>query len=117
MKNTLQVIDDLEEFKFSIRNNVFKTFLLTFLKSNTLLKHYDEDLLTTDIIDFWTNQYIKRKKSIYYIYDSDVIKLEKEIYTEFVEIVLGKLVDDGILEMCWDSDIGSVVWKNNKSIL
>jgi hypothetical protein len=114
MKNEVHLIEDINEFKFTIRNNVLKTFLLTFLKSSTILDQYDEDLLTVEILDFWIGQYIKKKKKLHYIQDSDVMKLEKEIYKDFVEMVLGKLVDKGILVMCWDSDIGSVVWKNTK---
>ena len=45
-----------------------------------------------------------------------MMKLEKEIYKDFVEIVLGKLVDDGILSMCWNSETMEIVWKNNKKI-
>lgn len=116
MKDTLQVIESLEEFKISIKNNVLKTYLLTFLKNNTFLSKYDEELLTDQIISYWANQFIKKKKTIYYIYDSDLIKLEKEIYKDYVERILGCLVDDGALDMCWDSDLQTIVWKNNLKI-
>ena len=111
MKDTLQVIDDIQEFKDSVRNNVYKTFLLSFLHTPFFLDQYDEDLLTDEIIDYWVNQFIIEAEGNYVIYDSKWLRLEKEMYKDFVEAVMGRLVDDGLLEMCWDSDLGKVVWK------
>ena len=113
MKDTLQVIEDLEEFKISTRNNVFKTFLLTFLNSPFFIDQYEESLLSDDIVLFWTEQYIKKEHNYYAIYDSDLLKLEKELYKEFVEAIMGQLVNKGVLSMCWDAEEEKVVWKKN----
>lgn len=113
MKDTLQVIEDIEEFRCSVKNHVFKTFLLSFLHNDFFLDHYEEDLLTEEIVEYWINQFVTKEQGFYAIYDSKLIKLEKELYKDFVEAIMGRLVDQGYLTMCWDSDIEKVVWKKN----
>lgn len=113
MKDTLQVIEDLEEFKYSLKSHVFKTFLLSFMHSEFFLDQYEEDLLTEEIICYWVKKFIIKEHGNFAIYDSALLKLEKELYKEFVESIMGKLVDKGILLMCWDSDTEKIVWKKN----
>lgn len=113
MKDTLQVIEDIEEFKYSVRNHVFKTFLLSFITNEFFLNHYEESLLTEQMVDYWVNQFVKKECGHYAIYDSKLIKLEKELYKDFVEAIMGKLVDSGLMNMCWESETEQIVWMKN----
>ena len=113
MKDTLQVIEDIEEFKCSVREHVFKTFLLSFLRNPIFIAQYEEELLTEEMVEYWVFQFIDAEQGYFAIYDSKLTKLERELYKDFVEAVMGKLVDDGILSMCWDDEIEKIVWKKN----
>jgi hypothetical protein len=114
MKDTLQVIEDITEFKISVRNNVFKTFLLSFIHNEFFLDQYEESLLTEQIVDYWVKQFVKEEHGHFAIYDSKLIKLEKALYKDFVEAIMGKLVDDGFLQMCWDTDLNQIIWKKKE---
>jgi hypothetical protein len=50
------------------------------------------------------------------IFKEDIEKIIKNVYKELVEKILNKLVDEGILEMCWDCDKMEVIWKKKKGV-
>jgi len=50
------------------------------------------------------------------IFQEDIEKAIKTLYKELVEKVLNKLVDEGILEMCWDPEKMEILWKKKKGI-
>jgi hypothetical protein len=108
---TITEITNLGRFKRQIKDRVFKTYLLTFAKSDFLLAAFNEKLLTDELVYFWTSYYTFENNETLCIYDLDQERLDKRLYQEFVERVMCSLVDEGFLEMCWDIEADAVIWK------
>jgi hypothetical protein len=50
------------------------------------------------------------------IYEDDIERIIKVLYKDLVEKILNKLVDDGILEMCWDDSKMEIIWRKKKGV-
>jgi hypothetical protein len=102
-----------------VRKEATNTFLVIFQKTQEFIDIYEECLLSDDLIQFEANKYIFENPdnpSQLFVYEDDIEKIIKNIYRELVERVLNKLVDAGILEMCWDNKLSEVIWRKKKGV-
>jgi hypothetical protein len=102
-----------------VRKEATNTFLVIFQKTQEFIDIYEECLLSDDLVQFEVNKYIFENPdnpSQLLVYEDDIEKIIKNIYRELVEKILNKLVDVGILEMCWDSKSSEVIWRKKKGV-
>lgn len=110
-QGTIVTVKNIRRFKRNLKDQVFKTYLLTFATSDFLLQAFNEDLLTDELVYFWANYYTFDNSGELCIYELDRERLDKRLYQEFVERIMCSLVDLGVLDMCWDIETESVIWK------
>lgn len=109
---SVKSIPNISEFKHRLRTNVYKAYFTIFSSDPDFQDCFDETLLTNEILCFWLEYYtFIDDNGIISIYDLDFEKLEMELYKEFVQAILLKLVDEEKLLMCWDNDRMRVIWK------
>lgn len=113
MENKTAVnVGDINVFANKVRETVLKTFLLTFHYDERFIDVYDESLLTAATVRFWIDYHtFFDDNGSLMIYEYDVAILERNIYIEFIEALMSRLVDNGVLKMCWDSDKEQVTWE------
>ncbi len=109
----MKCLDNIPDFILYIRKEVLLTFKLSYKKSKMFLDKYDKSLLTDDDIEYELSQFISVKNNMYYIDNEHVEILLKIVYQQLVYKIINILVDDGILQMCWDSDKMDFVWSLN----
>jgi hypothetical protein len=114
MLDTFQRIDNLPAFIHEIKKEAIKTFLLSYKNSEVFLNKYDNKLLSDRDVEFELRPYLVIKNHCYYIDYEQIDTLLKVVYQQLVFKILNKLVDDGILEMCWDSLTMNFIWRKKK---
>jgi len=114
--HSVNSIPDINNFKYRLRTNVYKTYFTFFSSDVEFQNSFDENYLTKEVLDFWIEYYtFKGDNGIVSIYSLDYDRLEMTLYKEFVEAILLSLVDRGILEMCWDKERMRVIWKRSST--
>ena len=114
MIETFQRIDNLPEFIHNIKKEAIKTFLLSYKDSEVFISKYNTGLIKDDDVEFEMRPYLVVKNYGYYIDSEKIETLLKDVYQQLVYKILNKLVDEGILEMCWDQDLMNFVWRKKK---
>ena len=109
----LYTIHDFHKFFKKIKKEVLKTFIYEYSDSQDFIEKYDEDLLTSDIIQYDCRRYLifDEENQQYHIFKGDIERVIKAVYKELVEQVLNKLVDEGKLELCWDKRTNNFIWR------
>lgn len=114
MLSSLYHIDNLEEFKQKIRSDAIEIFLLSYKESKHFIEKYNDQLISIDDVQCELKNYIFIKNNEYYIDNEQIENVTRSVYQQLVFKILSKLVDDGILEMCWDSEMASFIWRKKK---
>lgn len=112
-------IHNITYFFNYVRKEATNTFLMSFSKSKEFIELYEDSLLTDEMVKLECNKHIfvnPENSEDFLIFCEDIEKIIKVLYKELVEKILSKLVDDGILEMCWDSEKKEVIWRKKKGI-
>jgi len=114
MLETLQKIDNLPEFIHDIKKEAIKTFLISYKDSEVFINKYDKKLLSDNDVEIEMRPYLIVKKYEYYIDSEQIDSLLKDVYQQLVFKILNKLVDENVLEMCWDADLMNFMWRKKK---
>jgi hypothetical protein len=112
-------IHNINYFRNYVKKEATNTFLVSFSKSKEFIELYEESLLTDDLVKIECNKHIfinPDNSEDLLIFNEDIEKIIKALYKELVEKILNKLVDDGILEMCWDAEKMEIIWRKKKGI-
>jgi hypothetical protein len=111
---TDMLIDNLPEFVHNVKKEAIKTFLISYKDSRIFISRYDDKLLNDRDIEYEMQPYLVKKNFMYYIDDDQIEILLKDVYQQLVYKILSKLVDAGILEMCWDNSLMNFIWRKKK---
>lgn len=114
MLDTFQKIDDLEEFHNKIKHEAIRCFLLSYKNSKDFIDTYNKSLLKSEEVEFEARNYLTKRNDAYYIDSEQLDNLIKDVYKILVFKVLSKLVDEGIFELCWDSEAMNFLWRKKK---
>jgi hypothetical protein len=111
---TYQIIDNLPNFIHNIKKEAIKTFLLSYKESDVFINKYDSNLLSDNDIEYEMKPYLIVKNYYYYINYEQIENILKAVYQQLVYKILNKLVEEGILEMCWDVPLMNFIWRKKK---
>jgi hypothetical protein len=114
MLETYQRIDNLPAFVHNIKKEAIKTFLISYKDSEVFISRYNDKLLSDSDIEYEMRPYLVIKNYGYYIDCEQIEPLLKDVYQQLVYKILNKLVDAGILEMCWDDSLMNFIWRKKK---
>jgi hypothetical protein len=114
MLETFQRIDNLPEFIHGIKKEAIKTFLMSYKDSEVFISRFDDNLLSDADVEFEMRPYLTIKNYGYYIDREQIELLLKDVYKQLVYKILNKLVDAGVLEMCWDDTLMNFIWRKKK---
>lgn len=116
-------IINVNKFYNYIKEESIGVFLLKFDKyfdSSQFLINLEEyeSFIQEDVFDFECERFIKfDDDNNMFIRTEDIDHLISSLSNEMVSFILNHLVDIGILEMCWDNERDSFVWKLSKKYL
>ena len=120
-EETIFAIKDVVAFKEYIRTQVWKKFqgkIHNFFdeESASLLQKQNIDVpdIPVDILDYEIDRFIliddnDDNKGI--ILKRDIKRLITSLTNEVISYHLNKMVDAGIMEMCWDSERYEFIWR------
>jgi hypothetical protein len=114
MLDTFQKIDDLQEFNNKIKHEAIRCFLMSYKNSKEFIDTYNNTLLKIEDVEFEAKTYLMKKSDGYYIDSEQIDNLIRDVYKFLVFKILSKLVDEGIFELCWDSDTMNFLWRKKK---
>jgi hypothetical protein len=114
MLDTFFRIDNLQEFINQVRNDVVHIFLLSYKNSRHFIEKYNDSLLSEQDIRYEMSNFTHIKNNEIFFDGEQRDNLVKAIYQTLVFKILSKLVDDGILELCWDDEIMNFTWRKKK---
>lgn len=97
-------------FLETIREDAIRHFLLAYDNASEFIEKYDIELINYDTIKYLCKRYIRNYEGITILKD-DYERSLREVYKELVEQVLNKLVDEGTLELCWNSKEKTFFWR------
>jgi hypothetical protein len=110
--DSIITIEDKKEYITGLREQVLGIYLITFQNYREFREVYNEKVLTTEIVEFWMNQYtFLSENDELLIYNSDHENLVGRIYKEYCQYMMNKLVDTGHLTLMWDKKKKIVFWK------
>lgn len=125
MDENIKEIDDLEDFLLYIKSESFKVFLRKMLTISKDLYNTEDQIFITekekDFIEKRLDDYeilydIERyvldgENNTLYIYKEDTVNIIMRIANDMVSNFLNNLVEENILEMCWDPNNNEFMWR------
>jgi hypothetical protein len=114
MLETFHKIDNMNDFVEKIKKDTIQTFLISYKDSKDFITKFNKDLLTSDDVEYEMKPFLIVKNNYYYIDNEQIETLIKNTYQQLVFKIMSKLVDAGVLELCWDSCIMNFVWRKKK---
>jgi hypothetical protein len=109
-----QAVEDIERLKERILQETINIFTSSYAES-ILFINSRTDLISIDDVTYELNNHISYTDGVYYVdYDEIDNFVIKSLYNTLVVRVMNKLVDDGILELCWDGVTSNFVWRKKK---
>lgn len=105
-------INNLDEFVEEIKQKTFKLYLSMYEYWDDFIYVHDESKLTDKVVLFWVSQFtITSGDGSNTIGMIEYEELLKNVYKEYCQIMMNKLVDSGYLSLVWDNKKKIVYWK------
>lgn len=114
MLDSLCKIEDVSVFVEEIKKEAVNSFLLSYKNSKNFINKFNSSLLSNSDVMYEIKNYIVIKNSEYYIDGDQKELLIYDVYKQLVYKIMSKLVDEGILELCWDSTVMNFFWRKKK---
>ena len=124
----LKQIEDLENFLIFLKIKSFKVFLTKMFgvwkeiyeADDICIKHKDVEWIKDRLDDIELlkdveNFILSDEDQNLFITDEDYTSLVLSVSNDMVGSFLNKLVDDGLLEMCWDPKIDEFIWRSKET--
>lgn len=109
-----QAVEDIDKLKSKILQETIDIFISSYADS-VLFINSRTDLINIDDVTYELHNYINYTDGVYYVdYDEIDNFVIKSLYNTLVVRVMNKLVDDGILELCWDNESSNFLWRKKK---
>jgi len=111
-KSNFDRIENMNDFYLDVIDQAVKTFIMSYYKSMLFIKRYNKNLLTVKDAIYESSILVYKIKNHTYILANNKEKLIKNLYNLLVTRIMNKLVDDGILELCWSNN--DFLWRKKK---
>ncbi len=114
MLDSLCKIENISEFLEQIKKEALETFLVSYKHSSDFIKKYNKNLISNNDVMYELKGYIINKNNEWFIESCHIDNVIKEVYKYLVYKIMSKLVDEGVLELCWDNEAMNFIWRKKK---
>lgn len=108
-------LNRLDVFYKEIKKEALLCFVTSYRDSTDFIKTYKDSFLPLEEIEFECRKYIIiDNNGLYSILRKDYDKMVLRVYKNLVCKVLNKQVDEGVLELCWDTTNCDFMWRKKR---